>query len=131
MKEKFYHISGKAVDSNGLTHYVTVVGKRIRETEHSFEETPVYNDSGSEQGVLMFKVKNKIRKFTMAYAICHPDDEFNEEIGIRLAKRRIETDPIGTVESYNVTMLNDDQNEMMVLTELAHIIKNIDKYITK
>ena len=67
----------------------------------------------------------------MGYAICHPDDEFNEEIGINLAKRRIETDPIGTIESYNVTMLNDDQNEMMVLIELAHIIKNIDKYIGK
>ena len=131
MKEKFYHISGKAVDSNGVTHYVTVVGKRVRETEHSIDETPVYNESGSEQGVLMFKVKNKIRRFSMGYAICHPDDEFNEEVGIRLAKRRIEYDPIGTVESYNVTMLNDDQNEMMVLTELAHIIKNIDKYIQK
>lgn len=131
MKEKFYHISGKAVDSNGITHHVTVVGKRVRETVHGFEEETVYNESGSEQGVLMFKVKNKLRRFTMGYAICHPDDEFNEEIGINLAKRRIETDPIGTIESYNVTMLNDDQNEMMVLIELAHIIKNIDKYIGK
>ena len=131
MKEKFYNVSGKAVDANGETHYVTVVGKLEKFVEHYVDETPVHNDSGSVYGVLLTNEKRKVRQMTLGYAICHPDDEFDEEFGIRLATKRIETSPVGTLISNNVTMLNDDQNEMLILTELCHIIKNIDKYISK
>lgn len=135
-KEKFYSLYGKAVDKDGQTHYVTVVGKmtQTKETETIPQEMKLRDvETNKNCDALVFiNVKKKVRTFTMARAICDPRDTFNFEVGVELAKRRIERgETIGTQYSEDVTMLNDDQCNMLVFTEVNHIINHIDDYVSK
>lgn len=133
-KEKFYSLWGKATDKNGIDHYVTVVGKftqsKVKETVPT--EMIVFDERGRQhEGLLMTDYKKKVRSFTMAKAICDPRDTFSFEEGQRIAKKRIaDGEVIGTQTSEDVTMLNDDQCELLVFGEVNHIIKHIDEYIS-
>jgi len=133
-KEKFYSLYGKAVDKNGQEHYVTVVGKmtQTKETETTPVDIRLFEDGTARQleGVVFEKKKVKTRTFEMAWAICDPRDKFDFNVGIELAKKRIERgQTIGTQTTHDVTMLNDDQCNMLVFVEVNHIVKNIDSYI--
>lgn len=132
---KYYSLWGKAIASDGSEHYVTVVGKCSQEKETITvpTETSVTDDKGREHNAtLLVNVKRRYRKLTLARAICHPSDEFNFEKGVEMCKKRIEQGIIiGEQESENITMLNDDQCEILVFCEVNHIIKNIDKYISE
>jgi len=132
-KEKIYNLYAKATDREGNVHYITVVGKCTQEdTTYTIPtETFVTDENGRQHRATIFTdYKAKTRTFTMAKAICDPRDEFNEEYGKKLALKRLERgEVIGTQTSNDITMLNDDQCEMLVVVELAHIIRNIDSYI--
>lgn len=114
MKE--YSTFGVATDANGEKHMVTVVGRFKRYREKRQENQPF---------------RKIVRELTLGYSICHPDDEFNQEIGENIAKRRLVKQPIGTVKSYDITMLDSITCDLLVKNELSHIVKNIDKYIKK
>lgn len=134
MKEKFYSMYGKAVDANDETHIVTVVGKYEQYTKTEDEILPTQiqiNDSNNfRNGTVIFPMKKHYRKFKLSYSICHPNDEFNEDVGIRIAKSRINRgDTVGELTSRNITMLNKDQCNMLVFCELQHIIQHIDEYL--
>ena len=124
MNNKVYSLWGKAVDSNGETHYVTVVGLYNKETRYENTMEDIDNDV-----TLLTHDKYKVRTLKLGASICHPSDEFNEEVGISIAKSRAKRTPIGTVESRNITMLNADACTALVFTELRHIINHIDDYI--
>ena len=70
------------------------------------------------------------RTFRVAYAICNPEDNFDEEYGIKRAMKRIKTHPIYELSSLNFSALNDEMCNMLLLNEIMHISKNIDKYIS-
>lgn len=133
MKTKFYHLFADGVDSNGVNHTVMVVGKFTQ----SYVKTPVIENVKVEvkpnsfvKGELNFKRKQLHRSLTVGVAICNPYDKFDEEIGIKLAKKRIEKgEDSGTVETNDVTMLTKDLILAELQCKLDFITKNIDKYI--
>lgn len=136
MKQKFYSMWQKATDSNGNVHYVTVVGKfeQTRERQMVQEVVPVeLKENSFVDGVLSYP-SNKLlkRTLTLGVSICHPMDEFDEEVGKRIAKSRIEKgQTLGSIETSSVTMLTEDAIMAEIYVKLAHISDNIDEYISK
>ena len=132
-KEKFYHAWAKATSSNGDEHYVTVVGKfeQSRKEKIVQDVVPVEtNPNTIVDGILTYGVKNLNRKLTLGVSICHPSDTFNEEIGINIAKGRINRgQDLGQIETSNVTMLTEDAIMAEILVKLNHICQNIDTYL--
>lgn len=134
-KEKFYHAWAKATSNNGDEHYVTVVGKfeQSRKEEIVQDVVPVETKPNTiVDGILTYGVKNLNRKLTLGVSICHPSDTFNEEIGINIAKGRINRgQDLGQIETSNVTMLTEDAIMAEILVKLNHICQNIDEYISE
>lgn len=132
-KEKFYHAWAKATSSNGDEHYVTVVGKfeQSRKEKIIQDVVPVETKPNTiVDGILTYGVKNLNRKLTLGVSICHPSDTFNEEIGINIAKGRINRgQDLGQIETSNVTMLTEDAIMAEILVKLNHICQNIDTYL--
>ena len=132
-KEKFYHAWAKATSSNGDEHYVTVVGKfeQSRKEKIVQDVVPVETKPNTiVDGILTYGVKNLNRKLTLGVSICHPSDTFNEEIGINIAKRRINRgQDLGQIETSNVTMLTEDAIMAEILVKLNHIVENIDEFL--
>ena len=132
-KTKFSHVWGKAVDKDGNVHYVTIVGK----LEQSHERVTVkedayvaYSEFKGVMGTLTYAPKLLKRKLTLGMSICHPNDEFNEEIGVKMAKSKIKKgQTLGSLETNNVTMLTDDAILAELFVKLAHITSNIDNYL--
>lgn len=134
-KTKFYHIYGKAVDSKGETHHVTVVAKlyQTRHKEIVHEPTQVETKPNCfSEGLLTFEVKRLKRKLTLGLSICHPSDTFDEQIGIDIAKKRIKRgENIGELETNDVTMLTEDAIMGELFVKLQHITNHIDDYISE
>lgn len=131
MRTRYYTLFGEALDKEGGSHIVTVVGEYTQFKEDSTEEVDIFDDDGVKW-VATRPVKKQKRVLRLAYSICHPDDNFSKEEGIKIAKRRLkEGKTIGELLTYDFTMLNPDQCEMMVLNEVGHIIKHIDTYIER
>lgn len=132
-KEKFYHAWAKATSSNGDEHYVTVVGKfeQSRKEKIVQDVVPVETKPNTiVDGILTYGVKNLNRKLTLGVSICHPSDTFNEEIGINIAKRRINRgQDLGQIETSNITMLTEDAIMAEILVKLNHIVENIDDFL--
>lgn len=132
---KYYHAWAKATSSNGEEHYVTVVGKfeQSRKEEIVQDVVPVETKPNTiVDGILTYGVKNLNRKLTLGVSICHPSDTFNEEIGINIAKGRINRgQDLGQLETSNVTMLTEDAIMAEILVKLNHICQNIDEYISE
>lgn len=132
-KEKFYHAWAKATSSNGDEHYVTVVGKfeQSRKEKIVQDVVPVETKPNTiVDGILTYGVKNLNRKLTLGVSICHPSDTFNEEIGINIAKGRINRgQDLGQIETSNVTMLTEDAIMAEILVKLNHICQNIDDFL--
>ena len=134
MKRKIYHMHGKTTDQNGLEHVVTMVGESTQETEEKNVATPisVINENDrKDEAILIEKEKQKIRKLRYDYSICHPQDvpNFNEELGVTIAKRRIKSRPLGELTTKFRTSLCPDQIELILFGELKHVMDNIDKFI--
>ena len=65
-------------------------------------------------------------------SICHPSDKFDEEVGIKIAKGRIENGyDLGSLETSNVTMLTEDAIMSELLCKLNYIIGHITEYISE
>lgn len=132
-KEKFYHAWAKATSSNGDEHYVTVVGKfeQSRKEKIVQDVVPVETKPNTiVDGILTYGVKNLNRKLTLGVSICHPSDTFNEEIGINIAKRRINRgQDLGQIETSNITMLTEDAIMAEIIVKLNHICQNIDDFL--
>ena len=134
MKQKFYSLYGTATDSNGEKHVVTVVGKCEQCRQRKMIEDEI-NVAVKPNSFVLGKLRypsNKLltRKLTLGLSICHPNDEFNQEFGIELAKKRIANgQTLGAIETNDVTMLTQDAVMGELFVKLQYIVKNIDKYI--
>lgn len=134
MKQKYFHLWAKCTASDGKDHYVTVVGKfeQTRKNEEITEIVPVEFKPGHfVDGELKYSIKKLNRKLTLGASICHPLDEFDEELGIKIAKARIEKgENLGVIETSDVTMLTEDAIMAELLVKLQHIISNIEEYLS-
>ena len=132
-KIKYYHRSGEVTLKNGTTRKVTIVGK----FEQTRKPTTIVEDAIVDvypgkyvDGVLMFSRKILERKLTLGMAICAPSDKFDEEYGIKLAKKRINQGiNLGTVYTNDVTMLTKDACEAELENKFKFISNNLEKYI--
>lgn len=134
MKTKYFNVYGKAVDSEGERHYVTIVGKfeqgRIKDVVQDVVPVEVKPNSFVD-GILTYQKKRLKRKLTLGVSICHPKDEFDEEVGIKVAKGRIENgQDLGIIETNDVTMLTEDAIMAELIVKLNHVCENIDEYIS-
>ena len=134
MKQKIFHLWAKTKASDGKDHYVTVVGKleQTRKKEEISDIVPVEFKPGHfVDGELKYSIKKLNRKLTLGASICHPLDEFDEELGIKIAKARIEKgENLGVIETSDVTMLTEDAIMAELLVKLQHIISNIEEYLS-
>jgi hypothetical protein len=65
-------------------------------------------------------------------SICHPSDTFDEEVGVEIAKARIENGyDLGKLETSNVTMLTEDAIMAELVTKLNYVSEHIDDYISE
>ena len=130
---KYFDAWAKATSSDGDEHYVTVVGKfeQTRQKELVQDITQVeVKPNGFVDGILTYEVKNLKRKLTLGVSICHPYDTFDRQVGIDIAKKRIERgENLGELETSNVTMLTEDAIMAEIVVKLNHIVENIDEYI--
>ena len=133
-KVKYYHLWMKAKAADGRDRYVTVVGKfeQTRKYTEFTEDVPVEIKPGHfVNGELKYGKKLLNRKLTLGVSICHPLDEFDEEIGAEIAKARIEKgEDAGVLETSDVTMLTEDAIMAELLVKLQWICKNIDDYLS-
>ncbi len=134
MKKKEYFVEGEVKDSNGDLRHIVLLGvltqEKIIDIKEKIVEVPV-NEKKSVNGVLTFPRKQTIRKLTYSFSICHPEDKYDVNQGLKIARRRIETNPMGELETMYVTTLCDDQVKHILNGELQYIINNIDKFINK
>lgn len=136
MKKNYYSLHGDAIDKNGVKHVVTVVGELIcgHQKKDIKWDTEVVLDPDRDKkvmGELSFSKNVLHRKLTVGSAICCPVDEFNEEVGIKIAKSRIRKgDDCGILETNSVTMLTPDQVMAILLNKLKWICDHIDMYIS-
>lgn len=136
MKVKYFNVYASCEDSEGGKHVVTVVGKftQDRRREVVIDNVPVEVKDGSFVDGTLFYQSNKLlkRKLTLGMSICHPLDEFDEEVGIDIAKKRIERgEDLGSIETSDVTMLTEDAIMGELIVKLNHIVENIDDYVLK
>lgn len=133
MSRKFYHVFGKTKASDGKEHVVTVVGEFVQ-TRKPTTITEIVDVEAKPfsfvQGELKYNIKHLNRKLTLGMSICHPKDDFDEEIGVEIAKKRIKQGiDIGTLETNDVTMLTEDAIFAELMVKLNHILENIDDYL--
>ena len=132
VRVKYFHVYGIA-KTGRKNHVVTVVGK----FEQSRENTDVTEIVDVEtkptnfvKGELKYKVKQMKRRLTLGMSICHPSDTFDEEVGVEIAKARIEKGyDLGSIETTNVTMLTEYAIMAELVTKLNHVIENIEKFL--
>lgn len=136
MSAKFYHVCGRAYDNNGKLHVVTVVGKveqGTRKEEVTLENPKLKYDDESKKvfdAKVSYFEKTFYRELTVGAAICHPEDEFDEEIGINIAKSRIKKGiAIGKLSTNDLSMLTYDAVYAELLVKLNYIVNHIDNYI--
>lgn len=130
MKPKFFTFSKAFNDSDGKMRIVTIVGKLEKIADSSTRSTETHPTPTTTVFTFEDK-KDYLRKLTYAFSICHPDDfeNFNEEVGARIAKRRIERNPLGEMWSKKITTLTKQQVEVILKGELDYIGENVDKFI--
>lgn len=130
---KIFNVYGKAIDSKGEKHYVTIVGKfeqsRNREVVQEVVDVEIKPNTFVD-GILTYQPKKMKRKLTLGLSICHPSDEFDEAKGVEIALGRINRgEDLGALETNNVTMLTDDAIEAELIVKLNHICENIDEFL--
>lgn len=132
VRVKYFHVYGIA-KTGRKKHVVTVVGK-FEQSRENTEVTEIVDvetkPTNFVKGELKYKVKQMKRRLTLGMSICHPSDTFDEEVGVEIAKARIERGyDLGSLEATNVTMLTEDAIMAELVTKLNHVIENIEKFL--
>ena len=82
-------------------------------------------ESGNGSVGVLGSPYSKTKYFNMGWAICSPDDEYNEEIGIKIAKSRFLKSPLSTQSG---TFLTNDMIDAILDNEIRFIQNNINKF---
>lgn len=134
MSKKIFSMHDTAVDKEGVQHEVTIVGvyTNVNEHESKTKEVNIELENGEfVKGFLTIPKKQRMRTLRYAYAICNPEDKFDEQEGIKIATRRVKNNPLGELKTPFITCLCKDQVEHILKGELNYIITNIDKFIER
>jgi hypothetical protein len=130
---KYYHVFGRTTASDGRERVVTIVGKfeQTRKPKEFTETVDIETlKGGFVQGEMKYKLKVLNRKLTLGLSICHPLDKFDEEVGVEIAKSRINKGiNLGSIETSDVTMLTEDAIFAELVAKLNHTLQTIDEFI--
>lgn len=131
MSKKYFNLSGKAVGKDGMERMVTIVGEFEKAKLKKGVFAPKIVEG--EDTMSFITRKETTKKLTYALAICHPDDmdNFNEDVAIEIAKRRINKNPMGWLETTSPTNLSKDQIILILFGELKYAIDHVDDFIVK
>ena len=133
MRTRFYDAHVSVDTDDGKKRVITVVGKVVQGKKPVYyeEDVKVTADNGKEvDGKISYKVPRFWRKLTIGYSICAPEDGFDAEKRISIAKSRIEDgEDIGSVETRDMQMLTHDQVMGTLLMKMAFIKENIEKFL--
>ena len=132
-KKKYYHVYGKVNTNDGQSHVITIVGELAQKREPiqireklSLETKP----NSFIDAEMRYKIKRLNRKLTLGMSICHPLDNFDEEVGVEVAKKKIKKGiTLGSVETSDVTMLTEDAIMAELIVKLNHVMENIEEYL--
>ena len=112
---KEYCVHKEFFDTLGHKHTVLVYGEVTQEK--------------IDVEILPFIYQKKvIKSLNFGWAICSEEDEFNEEYGKHLAKKRFYHD-VGGLQTGNRNFLCDDMVLAILNNEVNYIISHIDKYV--
>lgn len=76
------------------------------------------------------KVKPCYKKvFKLGYSIYNPHDEYNDNVGIKLARHRIKNRPFCTLSAHFLGEFNEGTVTALMDVKAAYIINNIDKFV--
>ena len=135
MRKFLYKATGTAKGVGDNVHGVTVVGLVEQDSVITMQEDPVKVSNGKHlgyvDGMLVYPKKHFARKLTIAYSICHPDDLYDPQIGIDVAKKRLKENPLGTIFTNCITMLQKEDVEAILQAKCDYICDNIDKFVKK
>ena len=123
-KEGFFKVKQDGGTFICATFFNPVTKEEFSECVRDYD----YSDYSRDNDDLYYHQMTK--GISIGISICNPLDKFNEEIGINIAKRRINRgQDLGQIETSNVTMLTEDAIMAEILVKLNHICQNIDTYL--
>lgn len=70
-----------------------------------------------------------MKRLSIGYAICSPEDEFNLEYGIKLATNRAKTNSFGTMYSAFGGEFNTETVSSIIKAKGDYIARNIEKFV--
>ena len=135
MKTRIFHTELEFEDANGDSRVITVVGlykqKKVMLTKRSTADVKLANGKEGVNAEIVYDIPKNQRTLSLGYSICHPLDcnDYDKQTGISIALSRAKNNPIGTLQSFDVTMLNEDSCMVLIENEARHIAKHIEKYI--
>ena len=128
-KPRYFTAVREIVDENSnpkTKRTLLVLGEWTAEKDNKFLE---FVKDGAEM-----TVKCPITKFVLrlAKSICHPEDEFDMEYGIKKCMKRLKKgESIGKLSTEEYTMLTSDNCQMIVDHKADHIASHIERYLPK
>lgn len=131
MKRKIFHKDFVANLKDGSTRHVLIVGVLDRTKKFQLSQTPVLNENNEVTGTAFVNESCLVKRLTLLYTICDPEDEFDLQTGIELAMNRVNKKYLGVIESSDFTMLRNEHVNALLDSEVEYIKKNIDKIVAK
>jgi len=105
-----------------------VDGIVIRRAKFSKDGRKVMDESVTSEDILLNRPYTRTRYFNMGWAICTPDDKYNEQYGIELCKRRFRKSPLKTETGL---FLTKDMVHALLRNEIHYIENNWKKFAPK
>ena len=138
-KVRCYHTTREVIDTTkNEKHTILVYGELVQTNDtKGFILAPVTYTKRNHKDIKSIDDKYVVlsrnqdlrptRQFNFGWAICSADDEFDLEVGIRIAKRRFSDSPMTTTD---VRFFSDDMIHSILENEVNFIEKNLEtKYL--
>lgn len=105
-----------------------VDGIILKRARFSKDGQKVMDESKNVESILLNRPYTRTRYFNMGWAICSPDDKFNENYGIELCKRRFRKSPLKTETGL---FLTKDMVYAIIRNEIEYIKRNWRNFVKK
>ena len=101
-------------------------GMIIQRAKFSKDGRKVMDLSTDHEEILLNRPYTRTRYFNMGWAICSPEDKFDETVGIELCKKRFRKSPLKTETGL---FLTEDMINALLENEINYIEKNWSKFV--
>lgn len=101
-------------------------GMIVQRAKFSKDGRKVMDLSMDHEGILLNRPYTRTRYFNMGWAICSPEDKFDENIGIEICKRRFRKSPLMTETGL---FLTKDMVQALIENEIKYIKSHWNKFV--